>query len=81
MPILIDLNEIFSMKPSEFEISNSVKSIDKKTVENWRNFNDDEKRIVSKLYEISIPNFDRIIQFYDLNQDFIKILRPYLFYI
>ena len=28
--VLIDLNEMFPMKPSEFEISDSIKSYDKK---------------------------------------------------
>ena len=32
--ILIDLNQIFPMKPSEFEISLLVESYDKKTAEN-----------------------------------------------
>ena len=31
----------------------------KKTAENWRNFNDAEKCIVSKLEKISLPNFDQ----------------------
>jgi len=35
---MIDLNEIFLIKPSEFEISNSVKSYDKKTAENCQYF-------------------------------------------
>ena len=46
--ILIDLDEIFPMKPSKFEISHPVESIDKKTAENVRNFNDAEKHMVSK---------------------------------
>ena len=33
-PILIDLEEIFPMKLSQFEISNLVESYDKKTAEN-----------------------------------------------
>ena len=40
-------NEMFPMKPSKLEISHSVKSYDEKTAENWRHFNDAEKRIVS----------------------------------
>ena len=47
--IPIDLNEILSMKPIEFEISYSIESYDKKATEKWLNFNDAEKRIVSKL--------------------------------
>ena len=38
------------MKPSEFEIFQSVESYDKKTAKNLRNYNDAaEKHIVSKL--------------------------------
>ena len=47
MVILIDLNDIFPMKPSEFKISHSVKSYDKKPLENLRYFNDAENRIAS----------------------------------
>ena len=47
--LMEDLSKIFTMKPSEFEISDSVKSYDKKTAENWQNFNDAVKRIVCKL--------------------------------
>jgi len=32
---LIDLNEIFPMKPSEFKISHSIKSYNEKTAENF----------------------------------------------
>ena len=53
---LIDLNEIFPMKPSESKISLSVDSYDKKTAENFRNFYDAEKPIISKLSMISISN-------------------------
>ena len=35
--ILIDLSKIFPMKLSEFKFSNSVKSYDEKTDENYRN--------------------------------------------
>ena len=45
------------MKPSEFKISISVKSYDKKTAENYRNCYVTEKRRVSKLSKVSIPNF------------------------
>ena len=58
---LIDLNQIFSMKPSVYEIFLSVKFMIKKTAENCRNIYDVEKRIVSKLTNIRIPNFDRQI--------------------
>ena len=37
------------MKPSEFEISHSVESDDKKTAKNERNFNGAENHIVPKL--------------------------------
>ena len=39
---------------SDFEISLSVQSLDKK---NSRNFYNAEKRIISELSRISIPNF------------------------
>ena len=47
--ILIDLNQIFPMKPLGFQNVLSVKSYDKKTPENFRNSYVAEKRIVSKL--------------------------------
>ena len=47
---LIDLNKIFPMKPSKFKISIPVKS--------YQNCYVAEKRIVSKLSKISIPNFN-----------------------
>ena len=53
---LIDLNQIFPMKTSEFEISLSAENYVKKN-ENSRNFYDTEKRIVSTLPNISIPKF------------------------
>ena len=43
------MKEIFPMKPSEFEISHSVESYDKKTIEKLQNFNDAEKRTDLKL--------------------------------
>ena len=46
--MLIDVDEIFPMTPSEFDVSHSIKSYDKKTDENLRNCNDAEK-CVSKL--------------------------------
>ena len=46
------------MKPSELKISISVESYDEKTAENDRNCYVAEKRIVSKLSKISMPNFD-----------------------
>ena len=59
------------MNPSEFEISLSVESYDKKTAENCRNFNDAEKRRVSnhKRYQSKIV----IEQFEDVNQGCVKI--------
>ena len=56
--ILIDLNQIFPMKPSEFKISISVDSYHEQISENFWNSYVAEKRIVSKLPHISIPNFD-----------------------
>ena len=47
--VLIDLNQNFPMKPSEFEISLSVESYEKKPDKNCRNGNVVEKRIISKL--------------------------------
>ena len=47
------------MKPSEFKIFISVESYnEKKYAKNYRNYYVVEKRIVSKLSKISIPNFD-----------------------
>ena len=46
------------MKTSEFKIFISVESYDEKTAENYQNFYVAEKRIVSKLSNLSIPNFD-----------------------
>ena len=37
------------LKISEFKIFHSVESYDKQTAENWRNFNEAEERIGSKL--------------------------------
>ena len=47
------------MKPSEFEISRSVESYNKKKAEDCY---DTEKRLVSKLSKISIPNLIAQIQ-------------------
>ena len=55
---MIDSNWLFPMKPLEFKIFLSVETYDEQTVENYRNSNVAEKRIVSKLSKISIPNFD-----------------------
>ena len=66
------------MKPSEFELSLSVENYEKKTVANFRNNYVAENHIVSKLLKILIPNF--ITEIEDLNQDFVKISRPYLQY-
>ena len=54
---LIDLNEIFPMKPSEFKIFLSGESYDKKTAENCLNFHDTDKHIISKQSKISISVF------------------------
>ena len=56
--ILIDLNWILPMKPSEFKISILVESYDEDTAEIHRNCYDTEKLIVSKLSKISNPNFE-----------------------
>ena len=56
--IQIDLNQIFKMKPSEFETSISIERDDENTAENYRNCYVADKSIVSKLSKISIPNFD-----------------------
>ena len=48
------------MKPSEFKISISVESYDENTTENDQNCYVAEKRIISKLSKISIPNFNSI---------------------
>ena len=54
------------MKKSVFEIPISDESYNKKTAENCRKFYDAEKRIVSKLSKISIPNFDSRIRKHEL---------------
>ena len=46
------------MKLSEFKISISGKCYNETTAENYPNSYVAEKRIVSKLEKISIPNFD-----------------------
>ena len=66
------------MKPSEFNISLSVKSYNEKTVENYRNCYVAEKPIASKLSKISIPNL--IAQIGGLNEDCAKISLFYLLY-
>ena len=43
------------MKPTQFKISVSVETYDEKTVENYRNCYDAEKRIAYKLGKRSIP--------------------------
>ena len=58
---LIDRIDICLVKSSKFEIYHSVESYNKKTAENLRTFNDAKKLIVSKLYNISIPNLISII--------------------
>ena len=54
--VLIDLHQIFSMKPSELKIFISVENFDDKTAEYYRNCYVAKNRIVSKLLKISIPN-------------------------
>ena len=49
------------MKPSEFEISFSVKSYNEKTAENCQIFSDAEKLMVTKLSKISIGYIERTI--------------------
>ena len=71
----LDLSQIFPIKSSEFEISLSVESYDEETTQNCRNGYVDEKRIASKISEISIPNL--IAQIEDFYQDCVKISRPY----
>ena len=61
MSIPIASTEVFPMKPSEFKISLSVETYDKKTTGSCLNFYDVEKRIISELSKISIPNFDSSI--------------------
>ena len=58
--ILIDLKKIFPVKQSEFKISKSVESYNKKTAENYRNCYVAEKHKVSKLLKISIQNVNGI---------------------
>ena len=67
------------MKPQEFKNFNSVDIYDEKTAETYRNCYDAKKRIVPNLSKISIPNFN-IINLRDLNEDCVKISRPYLLY-
>ena len=52
--ILINLNQILTIKPSEIKISILVESYIEKTAENYRNCYVVEKRIISKLSKISI---------------------------
>ena len=72
------MNKTFSKKPSQFEIFHSFGRYDKKTAENWRNFNDAEKRIVSKLQKILIPHFCKTIL--SLESRLCQISRLYLYY-
>ena len=46
--ILIDLNHVFLIKPSEFKFFTLVESFDEKTVENYQNCYVAEKRKVYK---------------------------------
>ena len=71
---LIDLNQIFPMKPLEFEISLSIISFDKKNC----------RKLLTFLGCRKAPNYQRyrsqisVAQFYDFNQKISKCLRPYL---
>ena len=56
------------MKPSELKITISVKSYDEKTADKYRNGYVAEKRTISKLWKISIPNWRREAQIKDLNE-------------
>ena len=62
------------MKQSEFKIFISIKSYDDKTAENYRNYYIAENRIVSKLSNVKTQNYE------DLNEDCVKISRPYILY-
>ena len=66
------------MQQSEFKILFSVESYDEKTAENYRNCYTAEKCIVFKLSKISITNLNLIAHIEDLNEDCVKISRPYL---
>ena len=56
--ILIDLNLIFPIKPSNFENSILIEIFDEKNDKNDRNGYVDKNRIVSLLFKISVPNFN-----------------------
>ena len=67
------------MNPSKFDISISVESYDEKTVENDWNCYGAEKPIGSKLSKISkMSNQIHIAKIEDMNEDCVKIPRPYL---
>ena len=48
------------MESSDFKIYISVESYDEKMTENYWKYYVAEKRIISELYNISIPNIDSI---------------------
>ena len=77
--ILVDLKEIFPVKPSEFKVLISVERYDEKTAENYRNCYVAEKRIVFKLLKISIPNFNSTN--WTLEWRLFKDSRPYFLYL
>ena len=52
------MNTIFPIKPSEYKILISIESYDEKAAENYQNCYVAEKRTVSKLSNISIPNLN-----------------------
>ena len=63
--ILIALNDIFPMKPSNIDPSLSVESYDENTEENIRNLYNIDNRIGSRLSKISILNFHWTILRFD----------------
>ena len=70
----IDLN--LYVETTRIQNSISVASYDEKTDVNHRNCYAAEKYIVSNLSEILILNL--IAQIEDLNEDYVKISRPYI---
>ena len=62
------------MKPSELKVSVSIDSYNEKTAKNYRNWNVDENRIVSKLSKLSFLKIE------DFNTNCVIIACPYLSY-
>ena len=67
--IMIDLDYIFPMKPSEYKNSISIESYDEKAAENYRN-----------CYFAKKPLSFLIAQIEDLYKDWVKISHSYLLY-